>query len=230
MLEDGYIDETFIEDGTPVSSKRKDLPFTNPLKDASVAASSRSPPPTLVVAELISNLMETAAYENPVLSDDMKERLERIYNKLSNIESGEMDKSAVEKWLVCINKRLQRGDEYRNAAIEMGYVDPNPDDPWDVRKKRITMPEDGILTLSGFIAVYQKELSGGKFWGIAHDMQVLGEPLPDAGLFTSRFDRIYYNAQSIKPVSVIDTTSDVPCPNDKEASDHLPVSASFCAL
>jgi hypothetical protein len=78
--------------------------------------------------------------------------------------------------------------------------------------------------------VYQKELSGGKFWGIAHDMQVLGDPLPDAGLFTSRFDRIYYNAQSMKPISVTDTTSNEPCPNDKEPSDHLPVAASFCAL
>lgn len=230
FLEDGYIDETFIEDGASVSSKRKDLPFTKPLQDVAVAVKNRRPPPTLVVAELMSNLMETASYENPVLSEDMKKRLERIYKKLANTNGGEMDKSSVEGWLVCINKRLQRGDEYRNAGIQMGYIDPNPDDPWEVRKKRVQIPEDGILTLSGFIEVYQKELSGGKFWGIAHDMQVLGDPLPDAGLFTSRYDRIYYNAQSMKPISVTDITSNEPCPNEKEPSDHLPVAASFCAL
>ena len=230
FLEDGYIDESFIEDGATVSSKRKDLPFSKPLQDAAAAVSDRPPPPTLVVAELMSNLMETASYENPMLSKDMKERLERIYNKLANTSSGEMDKLAVEKWLIQINKRLKRGDEYRNAAIAMGWIDPNPDDPWEVRKKRVQIPEDGILTLSGFIEVYQKELSGGKFWGIAHDMQVLGEPLPDDGLFTSRFDRIYYNAESMKPISVTDSTSNEPCPNDKEPSDHLPVAASFCSL
>lgn len=232
FLEDGYVDETFIEDGAPVSSKRKNLPLSKPLKDASAAVDSRPPPPTLVVAELISNLMETteSAYEDPKLSEDMRERLGRIYKKFANTADGEMDKSAVEKWLTCINKRLQRGDEYRNAANAMGWKDPNPDDPWEVRKKRAEIPENGILTLSGFIEVYQKELSGGKFWGIAHDMCVLGEPLPDAGLFTSRFDRIYYNSQSMTPISVTDTTSDKPCPNAKEASDHLPVAASFLAL
>ena len=230
FLEDGYIDDTFIEDGTPVSSKRKNLPFSKPLHDASAAIKTRPPPPTLVVAELMSNLMEEASYENPILSKDMKNRLERIFITLSNTKSGEMDRSSVESWLIRINKRLQRGDEYRNAAIEMGWVDPNPEDPWEVRKKRVQIPEDGVLTLSGFINVYQKELSGGKFWGIAHDMQVLGDPLPDAGLFTSRFDRLYYNAQSMKVVSVTDTISNKPCPNDEEPSDHLPVAASFYTL
>mmetsp|Transcript_16121 Transcript_16121/g.40415 ORF Transcript_16121/g.40415 Transcript_16121/m.40415 type:complete len:456 (+) Transcript_16121:100-1467(+) len=230
FLEDGYVDETFLEDGAPVSSKRKELPLSKPLHDAAVAVENRTPPPTLVVAELMSNLMEEASYENPLLSADMKDRLETIYKKLANTADGEMDKDSVESWLVRINKRLQRGDEYRNAAIEMGWVDPNPEDPWEVRKKRVQIPDDGVLTLSGFINVYQKELSGGKFWGIAHDMQVLGEPLPDAGLFTSRFDRIYYNAQSMKVTSVTDTLSDKPCPNDEEASDHLPVAASFSPL
>jgi endonuclease/exonuclease/phosphatase family metal-dependent hydrolase len=230
FLEDGYIDDTFIEDGAPVSSKRKELPLTNPLQDASAAVDDRPPPPTMVVAELMSTLMESASYEDPLLSEDMKERLERVYKSFANTDSGVMDKDAVERWLVLINKRLQRGDEYRNAAIEMGWVDPNPEDPWEVRKKRVQIPQDGILTLSGFINVYQKELSGGKFWGIAHDMQVLGDPLPDAGLFTCRYDRIYYNAQSMKPICVTDSTSNEPCPNDNEASDHLPVAARFSAL
>jgi len=231
FLEDGYIDDTFREDGVAVSSRRKVLPFTQPLHDAAAAALlDRTPPPTLVVAELMSNLMETASYDNPILSQDMKKRLERIYTSLAHTATGEMDTTSVEEWLVRINKRLLRGDEYRNAALEMGWVDPHPDDPWDVRKKRVTLPADEILTLSGFINVYQQELSGGKFWGIAHDMHVLGDPLPDAGLFTSRFDRIYYNAQSMTPISVTDTTATEPCPNETEPSDHLPVAAAFSAV
>jgi len=53
----------------------------------------------------------------------------------------------------------------------------------------------------------------------------LGEPLPDTGLFTSKFDRIYYNSQSIVPVTITDST----CPNEKEPepSDHLLVGVSF---
>ncbi|MGK3743212.1 MAG: exonuclease III [Bacillariaceae sp.] len=232
LLEDGFIDQTFVEDGVPVSSGRKEIPFTKPLSDAAIATDIRPPPPTLVVAELMSNLMETpSSYENPILSKDMKDRLERIYNKFSNdTDDKQMDKIAVEKWLLCINKELGRGDEYRNAALAMGYIDPNPDDPWEERKNRITIPEDGVLSLSGFIDVYQKELSCGKFWGIAHDMQVLGDSLPDAGLFTSRFDRIYYNSQSMTPVTITDTTSDEPCPNENEPSDHLPVAVSFTTI
>ena len=37
FLEDGYIDETFREDGGPVSSGRKDLPLTEPLKDVAMS-------------------------------------------------------------------------------------------------------------------------------------------------------------------------------------------------
>jgi hypothetical protein len=86
--------------------------------------------------------------------------------------------------------------------------------------------EDGVLTFEGFIEVYRKELLGGKVWGIAHDMAILGDPLPNAGLFTARFDRIYCSA-ALQPTAVLDTVADKPCPNDKEPSDHLPVAASF---
>ncbi len=232
-LEQGHIDETFLEDGEPVTSGRKELPLSRPLLDASAAVDTRPPPPTLVVAELMSSLMDNPSYENPILSQGMKDRLQRIYEKLATSEDGQMHRGDVEQWLIRINQQVGRGDEFRSAASEMGWVDPcadgDDDHGWEERKQRIKLPEDGVLTLEGFQNVYQKELSGGKFWGIAWDMAALGDPLPNAGLFTSRYDRIYYNGQSIQPLAVLDTTSDKPCPNRHEPSDHLPVAALFRA-
>jgi hypothetical protein len=52
-------------------------------------------------------------------------------------------------------------------------------------KPRILFSEKGMLSLNGFLIVYEKELQGGKFWGIAHDLDVLGEPLPHIGIFAA---------------------------------------------
>ena len=156
----------------------------------------------------------------------MLQRLERIYTRIARGQGGVMTRDDVETWLVKINHKLGRGDEYRNAALEMGWQDPNPEDPWEVRKKRIELPDEGILTLQGFQNVYQKELEAGKFWGIAHDMAVLGDPMPDEGIFAARYDRMYCSA-ALQPMAVLDTVASAPCPNRDEPSDHLPVAATF---
>jgi len=229
FVEDGMIDETFLEDGQPVSSRKKTLPLSKPLQDA-MASIQRSdgtgPTATLVVAELMSSLMEEATYENPQLSSEMVERLTRIYKSLATSQDGRMTRQDVEAWLVKINQQMGRGDEYREAAKQMGWTDPNPEDSYQEQKKRVQMPHEGFLSLEGFIQVYQKELEAGKFWGIAHDMAVLGDALPDLGLFTARYDRIYHSA-ALKPAAVLDTISKKPCPNDMEPSDHLPIAATF---
>ena len=229
FLEHGFVDETFLEDNEPVSSGRKELPLAQPMKDATncvTRSDNNESPPTMVVAELMSSLMTEASYDNPVLSADMLDRFERIYRRLATGDGGVMTLRDVENWLIKINHELGRGDEYRNAAIEMGWEDPNPDDPFEVRKRRIKLPSDGVLTLQGFQNIYQKELDGGKFWGIAHDMGVLGDPLPDKGLFTARYDRMYCTP-ALQPVAVLDTIANKPCPNKEEPSDHLPVAVSF---
>ncbi|KAL3942274.1 MAG: hypothetical protein SGBAC_003513 [Bacillariaceae sp.] len=230
FLEDGFIDETFVEDGAPVSSNLKKLPLSYPMLDVPSSldrssGSSNAPPPTMVVSELMSNLMEEATYDNPILSKSMLERLERIYNKLSNSD-GVMSKQEVEQWLEITNLKLNRGDEFRSAAKHMGWVDPNPEDAYEVQKRRVQIPDDGVLTLEQFSDVYQQELSRGKFWGIGHDMAVLGDPLPDDGVFEARYDRMYCSA-ALEPVAVLDTVSKVSCPNSNEPSDHLPVAATF---
>ena len=220
------------------SSTNKETKSNN---DDSSSTTTVEPPSTLVVAELISQMVKegSEAYQNPQLSDDVIQRLRRCYLKYattsnSNSDGDEkvMNKVDVERWLVDINKKLGRGDEFRNAAKEMGWEAPPPppeseengDTP--AEKPRIFIPDDGILTMEGFLNVYRKELRGGKFWGINHDLGIMGERLPNLGVFKARFDRMYCST-SLVPTTVLDSLSDVPCPNETEPSDHLPVAASF---
>ena len=195
-------------------------------------------PPTLVVPELISIMVQGEAYENPKLSDDVVDRFTKIFNRLASVSSNTLNEKSesrvmntidVEQFLIAINGAVGRGSEFREAAKLMGWKDPNPEASFEERKTRIVLPPTGVLSLDEFIEVYEEELRNGKFWGIAHDLAVLGEPLPDAGVFQARFDRIYCSS-AIKPVAVVDTTCSKPCPNHNEPSDHLPVAAVFSDL
>ena len=238
-LEDGSIGPELMEDGESVTSKEKKISTSAPLMD--VAASlEREAPPTLVVPELISLMIEGAtedAYRvDTELSADVLERLERAYYSYATHEDGGqkvMGVSDVEKWLTDINGQVGRGSEFRRAAREMGYVDPpeveessesGGENQKPAEKPRITIPEDSILSLEGFQRVYLGECREGKFWGIAYDLSVMGQPLPDAGTFSARFDRLYCS-QALRPTAVLDTISEVACPNLSEPSDHLPVCA-----
>jgi hypothetical protein len=229
-LENGYVDENFIEDGEPVTSSKKLLPLNKPLIDVAKAVEGREPPPTLVVPELISLVVEGEAYENPKLSEDIIRRLSDIYERFATHEaegSKKMGVDDVENWLRKINLELGRGSEFREAARLMGWKDDdNPDASFEELKARVKLPSGGLLSLDAFIKVYEEELKQGKFWGIAHDLAVLGEPLPDAGVFNARFDRMFCS-EAVRPTAVLDTFCSKPCPNEVEPSDHLPVAAVF---
>jgi hypothetical protein len=187
-LEKGSIGPDFLEDGDAVSSKEKLLPLSSPMIDA-VAADGlvdRTPPATLVVSELISLMVDDGkvetCYINPHFSTVVLERLHRIYNNLASV-SGEgsakqMGKADVERWLTIINGKVGRGTEFRNAAKFMGWAPPteleesgdesrNTSNKSDKKEERppIVIPDDGILTLDDFVAVYLSELREGKFWG-----------------------------------------------------------------
>merc|ERR1740139_1564628 len=58
------------------------------------------------------------------------------------------------------------------------------------------------------------------------DLAVMGEALPDAGLFTDRYDRMYCTS-NLCVNRVYDTIVDRSFPNNDEPSDHLPVAATF---
>lgn len=237
-LETGCIGPSFVEDGEAVSSKDKKCPLLNPLIDVATTIPTRDPPSTLVVAELICQMVKhgESAYEHPNLSEDLVSRLSRIYSRYAScvVENEDnlkvMSVSDVKRWLVDINKQVGRGSEFRTAAKEMGYKEPaseeNDEETYLGKKQEVTLPEDGILTLSGFLNVYLQELRGGKFWGIAYDLHVMGEPLPYKGVFEARYDRMYFSS-SLSAIAVLDTLSAVPCPNNLEPSDHLPVAATF---
>jgi hypothetical protein len=237
LLEDGYLDADFSEDGEPVVSSRKELRLEKPLVDV-MATVDRLPPATLVVSELISTMVEptsegATAYENPKLSQGMLERLQRIYERLATDDASSggkvMGLSDVERWLETINGQVGRGSEFREAAKQMGWKDTakgDASDNFEAIKQRIKLPPDGTLSLEGFVNVYEAELRQGKFWGIAYDMAVLGEALPDVGLFQSRYDRMYCS-QVAQVDAVMDFSCSIPCPNAKEPSDHLPIAASF---
>jgi hypothetical protein len=123
FLEDRFVDESLREDGEPVSSGRKDLPFSNALTDIVASVEGREPPPTLVVPELIALLVEggNGAYEMPRLANDRIERLKRICDRQStgkdNFGASVMNVDDVQQgYLVTINKKLGRGSEFREAA------------------------------------------------------------------------------------------------------------------
>ena len=224
-LEEGFIDETHREDNTPVTSGRKDMPLEKPLVDVSSLERATTVPPTMVVAELITQLVEggDAAYENPTLSRDVLEKLERIFTGLASGRKGDdnvMTKSDVERYLIAINGIVGRGSEFREAARQMGYEDSKDE------VSEVQLPTDGYLTLPNFQAIYDKELKQGKFWGIAYDLAILGEPIKIEELFQSRFDRIYAS-DCLSVHSVMDFSSDKPCPNELCPSDHLPLAALF---
>ncbi|KAL7537248.1 hypothetical protein ACHAWF_005711 [Thalassiosira exigua] len=247
-LEHGSIGPDFLEDGEAVSSKEKVLPIP-PMMDVSAKAIDRGgdpTPATLVVPELISIMVDMGnaetAYVDPRFSEDVLDRLRRIYDRHATVarqdesskSSGQpqMGKEDVERWLTTINLRVGRGTEFRNAARFMGWVDPSQESnesAGEVKKDErppIVIPDDGILTFDNFVSVYLDELRQGKFWGIAWDLAALGEPLAVTDVFRGRYDRMYCSS-SLTPAAVLDTISDVACPNRVEASDHLPVCASF---
>jgi len=237
-LESGSVGPEFLEDSEPVSSKEKSLPLASPLIDATCIDRLKHdddyPPPTLVVPELISLLIEEGNIETCFIdtkfSSDVLERLGRIYQRYATVPSGDsfqMGKRDVDEWLTAINGRVGRGSEFRSAAKFMGWVEPVVEDKAD--RPPIIIPEDGILTLDNFIGVYLEELQQGKFWGIAWDLAALKEPLPANNLFTARYDRMYCS-KSLMPIAMLNFECKTPCPNKFEPSDHLPVAGAFIKI
>lgn len=233
-IERGSVGPDFLEDGEAVASKEKAMPMP-PLRDATRDVAGRPPPPTMVVSELISLMIDRGsietAYMEPQFSEEVLDRLDRIYSGLASHETEEggkvMSKSDAERWLTTINLRVGRGSEFRSAAKRMGWAEPEADPEVEKGDRPpIVIPEGGTLGRDDFVAVYLDELRQGKFWGVAWDLAALGEPLDVTGVFEARYDRMY-RSESVRTAAVLDTVSRSACPNKAEPSDHLPVAATF---
>jgi endonuclease/exonuclease/phosphatase family metal-dependent hydrolase len=250
LLEDGLVEPSFAEDdGVAVTSKVKKLPVP-PLVDCAAAVGDRPPPPTLVVAELISLLVEGASDQGRAarLSKGAEAALRAAFDQLA-AGKPTMDAAAVERWLVRVNGQVGRGSEFRKALAEMGGGAAQPvqgapaaaaaegNDAADEPEAGASapsaappsIPPDGQLTWAGFQAVYNAELQAGKFWGVGYDLYALGWPpegLGKTGVFTARYDRVYASV-ALEVVAVRDCVSESPCPNSEQPSDHLPVGVAL---
>jgi hypothetical protein len=143
-----------------------------------------------------------------------------------------MSREAVEKWLICINDRSDRGSEMRAAKKLM-----------EAREKSVGGGQQG-LTEEDFIDVYRSVIvQEGKPWSAAYDLWLtscetgclppknrlcdLGEP------FKARYDRIWVSTQTLCVTAVRAVRSeeqhrvDEPLPNSWSASDHLPLAATI---
>lgn len=108
LLETGSIDESFLEDGEKVSSKVKSLPFP-PMIDAIAIdrGEDEEPPATLVVPELISLMTQAGvedAYANPQFSENVTDRLQRIYTRFATKATKDQTKLQMSKEMVNNNQ------------------------------------------------------------------------------------------------------------------------------
>lgn len=82
---------------------------------------------------------------------------------------------------------------------------------------------------------YVQENSG--VYRMSYDLKkVMGEALPDMycsfklnvdiEIFEARYDRMYCSSK-LNVAVILNTLSSIPCPNEVEPSDHLPVATTF---
>eukprot|EP00966_Prymnesium_polylepis_P203117 4705690-Prymnesium_polylepis.1 len=176
-------------------------------------------PPTLVAPTLQPKMADEATGEP---SATLLAALDEMFDVLST-DGKTLTPAEQERWLTLINKKVGRGDEFRNAAA--------------ARQARGDAPE---LTRADFVGVYATELSGGKFWGIEHDIRVVrGHGLATAGErpFTARFDYVYATAGALRlhgaqpplPADRMEALLEGrnQLPNEWFPSDHLPVAVAL---
>ena len=231
LLEREEVPKGFIDPATgkPLCSKKPKKQCFGPFVDAyKQAYGDVNPPATLVVPQLFPRMV--ANERDFALTTELAAAVGKMFVMFADKDGGKfMSRSAVDKWLVCINGRTDRGSEMR-AAMKL-------------LEARESVEGTIGLALQDFIEVYRGVLRDGKPWSVAYDLwatgceaaclprkdnlQELGDP------FTARYDRIWFSASTLQvgAVRAVRAKSrdsiDEALPNSWSASDHLPLAATI---
>ena len=181
------------------------------------ADAAAEPPPTIIAPELMSHMVDAEGQVTPALTQAIDDCFDRLSADGATLSDAEQD-----AWLLAINKQLGRGSEFRAARA--------------AREARGGAP----LTRADFQGVYAAEVTGGKFWGVEHDLRVMrgkGLRAPGQRPFTARFDALYCTSAALTPAAVLEALPPARMdallsgadflPNAWHASDHLPVGAAL---
>lgn len=236
LLVSGKVEPDFRESGDPTERDQATTPLTSKTKGTTVglfsdcysdaAAEGVPPPPTLVCKMLDCHMINLETGEP---TEHFKAQIGRMFAKFSG-DGAVMSRADVERWLVCVNKTLGRGAEYRAAEA--------------VLQAQEQAGAAAGLTAAQLLAIYMEEVTAGKFWGVEHDLGACngaGVHVPRSVPFKARFDYIYHTFGTLRCLAVRSPLTAVQrqllfeerstsIPNSWHPSDHLPVAAVFALV
>ena len=210
LLRGGTIDADFREPQWPersLSSKVRAHVFP-PMVEVYREALSASP--VTLIGSRLTGLVEDGQPTATFFS-----AIDALFDRFADAPD-RMSWTAVEAWLLCINRAPDRGSEYRAAQA----VVAEKGEPW--------------LSRAEFAALYAGEMAEGKYWSVLHDLQA-GDVLPEGErtLYTVSLDRIYASTGRLEPVAAWDPLTGeqrtslmgggIGLPNAWHPSDHLPI-------
>lgn len=178
LLSGGVVDAGFREPAFPeveLSSKARQhgLPALREAYQEALGA----PPVTHIVSE-VAGLMR-GGEPTPRLLAALGALFERYAGDAEFI-----DASALDAWILEINRAPDRGSERREALARM---------------------QDGRLSREGFLGVYRSALAQGKLWSAQHDLATCGLlPEGERRQQTASLDRLYYTAGPLTLAGVWD--------------------------
>lgn len=228
LLTRGEVGPDFRETGDPTEKGQEGVQITSKVKrhslglftDAADAAFGEGQVPATIVAENIDSKM---LHDDGSPTDALVSAVKSAFRSCCSEGRTTMLKDDVERYLLSVNRELGRGSEYRCCM--------------SVFERR----GEEVMDENDFLQLYLQELAEGKFWGVEHDLRVLGGTglaVPSDGPCELRFDYIYFTTSALRLMGVQEPLSaeqrqriwDDPwevLPNAWHPSDHLPVAAAF---
>lgn len=228
ILLSGEVSPDFRESGDPTEKGQEGKQITSKVKrhslgrfeDAVEACFGQGNVPATILAANVDSKM---VHDDGTLTTAALKAIGAAFEDCCAVGQEQMRKEDVDRWLVRINKEVGRGSEYRSA---MGAMEQKA---------------EAGLTKDDFKSIYAAELAEGKFWGVEHDLRVLGGnglAVPSEGPCELCFDHMFYTPATLRLVGVQEPLTEEQkqriwgepweiLPNAWHPSDHLPVAAAF---